>query len=346
MNSSRLSVEFWPSLLRQTGCARLRAAMFDPASSDSESEIVSPFRAVAVFANPASGSGRSLKLLPKIKTAFEQHGFRATIYEMASPEELEALVRKSIAEGFTHLFTFGGDGTLHNVINAAYGRDMLFGVIPSGGGNDFARALHLPLNPLGAISAACLGTPRPVDLVRVRFADGTTRFYLGGGGVGLDSESASLANSRYRNLSGRLRYVLAAVHAYLALKPQRIRIALDDSSFGGPWQRFVLASLLNTPTFGAGIQLSPGARIDDGLLDYAFLPELRFGQLLRALPRLLINGVLSLPNIERKQVRRVRIETETPAYFQGDGELMGLTPVEIEVIPRAVRFLAPKAQAG
>jgi len=106
-----------------------------------------------------------------------------------------------------------------------------------------------------------------------------------------------------------------------------------------------LASFLNTPTFGAGIRLSPDAKIDDGLLDYAFLPELRLGQILRALPQLLFSGALNLPNIKRKQVRKVRIETEAPAYFQGDGELMGLTPVEIEVAAGAVRFLAPKVSS-
>jgi len=319
--------------------------MISPASSDGANRIVSRIQTAAVFGNPESGGGRSWKLLTKIKAALQQHGFQANICETTSADELEDIVRKSIREGVSHLFAFGGDGTLQRVVNAAYGHDVLFGVIPAGGGNDFARALNLPLDPLGAISAACLGAPRLVDLVRVRTGNGTTRCYLGGGGVGLDSESARLANSRYKNWSGRLRYVSAAILAYRDLKPQRIRVTLDDS-FDTPWQHFVLACLLNTPTFGAGIQLSPRAKIDDGLLDYAFLPELRIGQLLRALPRLLCSGVLHLPNIERMQVRKVRIETETPAYFQGDGEIIGITPVEIELVPGAARFLAPKVFAA
>jgi diacylglycerol kinase (ATP) len=320
--------------------------MLSPASSDGANKIISRTQTAAVFVNPQAERGRSRRALPKIEAAFQRHGFHATIQETNSVEELEQRVEEALRDGVRHLFAFGGDGTLQGLVNAAYGRDVLFGVIPAGGGNDFARALNLPLDPLGAISAALSGTPRSVDLVRVSTADGATRFYLGGGGVGLDSESAKLANSRYKNRNGRLRYVSAALHAYCNYKPQRVRVTFDDFCSEARWQNFVLSSSLNTPTFGAGIRLSPSARIDDGLLDYAFLPDLSLGLLLQALPQLLFSGLLNLPNLQRKQARKIRIETEKPVHFQGDGELIGLTPVEIEIVPGAARFLAPKVSGS
>jgi diacylglycerol kinase family enzyme len=55
-----------------------------------------------------------------------------------------------------------------------------------------------------------------------------------------------------------------------------------------------------------------------------------------------LQGTLDLPLLIRRKARKIRIETDEPAYFQGDGELIGLTPIEIEVVPKAVQFLARK----
>jgi len=139
---------------------------------------------------------------------------------------------------------------------------------------------------------------------------------------------------------------MSAVRAYAGFKPQRLRAFFESSNAELPWQNSVLASVLNAPTFGAGMALAPDARIDDGLLDCAFLDELGIPRLLRLLPRLALQGSIDLPGLKRQRVRKVRIETETPAIFQGDGELIGLTPVEIEVVPGAVKFLAPKLRNG
>jgi diacylglycerol kinase family enzyme len=132
------------------------------------------------------------------------------------------------------------------------------------------------------------------------------------------------------------------MYAYARYKPQRVRITFDSPGEEIPWSYSTISSVLNTPTYGAGIKLAPGARIDDGLLDYAFLERLRFSELLRALPRLALEGTFDLPLLIRGKARKIRIETESPAFFHGDGELIGLTPVELEVVPKAVKFLAPK----
>jgi diacylglycerol kinase (ATP) len=309
-------------------------------SSDASSQIVSRSPAV-VFANTQSGRGKFRKLLPHIEIAFRSHGLLANIRETSSSKELEFQAAQAIQQGTRLLFAVGGDGTLQGLVNAAYGHDVLLGVIPAGGGNDFARALNLPLEPLAALAAALSGLPLAVDLVRVRTCDGHMRLYLGGGGAGLDAESAELAGTRYKNWPGRLRYVASAVRAYFSYRPQRVRVTLDTSE-ETPWKSFILASVLNTPTFGAGIKLAPSARINDGLLDFSFLEELRFSQLVAALPRLVLKGTLHLPHMSSMRVRKLRLETEVPAFFQADGELIGLTPVEIEVVPEAVRFLVPK----
>ena len=312
-------------------------------SDDSVGSVTRPNHAIA-FANQLAGGGKPAKLTSECAKVFRQCAVSADIRMTASLDDLEYQASKAIESGTNLLFAIGGDGTLQGLVNAAFGHDVVLGVVPAGGGNDFARALRLPRNPTEALRAALQGQPRNVDLARARFGDGRQRIFLGGGGVGLDADTAKFSSGHFRNWPGRTRYIASAIRAYAGYRPRRVRITLDTGGTIPSWQECVLASVLNTPTFGAGIQLAPDARINDGLLDFVFLDELSIGNLLLILPRLALRGTLNLPNLCMSQFHKARIETETPAYFHGDGELLGPTPVEIEVVPNAVRFLTPKAQ--
>src|SRR5262249_27799673 len=98
---------------------------------------------------------------------------------------------------------------------------------------------------------------------------------------------------------------------------------------------------LNTPSYGAGLYLAPPAKTHDGLLDLVVVENLTLPQILSVLPAFATRGELNTHRLHRFSVTRVRIETETPLWFHGDGELLGKTPVEISVVPRAVRVIRP-----
>ena len=311
-------------------------------NSEGASRIVTEIGSALVFANTQAGRGKTHGLIPLLEREFRKNCISAEIRTPSNSNDMESQVKDSIQRGARLLFAVGGDGTLQALVNAAFGHDVVLGVIPAGGGNDFARALGLPRQPLAALNIAITGKPRLVDLVAVRTSDGRQRLYLGGGGVGLDADTARLTGSRYKNWPGRSRYLAAAIRAYATHKPRRIRVTFESSSGTATWQKSVLACVLNTPTFGAGIRLAPNAHIDDGLLDLVFLEELGLARLLRVLPQLALHGRLQIPQLRTVQFRKLHLETETQTYFHGDGELLGLTPVEIEVAPGAARFLAPK----
>ncbi len=316
--------------------------MTSQTNSDGSGRGVTRFDRAAVFANERAGHGKVQRLLPFVEQCFRKHGILAQIRTTSNSNELEPRAEEAIRDGTRLLFAAGGDGTLQGLVNVSFGYDVVLGVIPTGGGNDFARALGLPREPLAALRAALSGEPRLVDVARVRTSDGHQRLFLGGGGVGLDADTAQFAGDRYGNWPGRLRYLAAAIRAYTGYKPRRVRVTIESSNELSAWQNCVLACALNTPTFGAGIRLVPNAQINDGVLDFAFLEELGFGRLLSILPRLALQGTLNLPALRTLQFHKLWLETEPPAYFQGDGELLGITPLEIEVLPAAMKFLAPK----
>lgn len=103
----------------------------------------------------------------------------------------------------------------------------------------------------------------------------------------------------------------------------------------------LLAAVLNTPTYGSGIRLAPDARLDDGWLDAVIVEDLSVFEVLKLLPRLLKSGELRTPHVQRVRVDAVKFTTDRPSMFHGDGEILGPTPVEIEVVRQAVRVLVP-----
>ena len=255
--------------------------------------------------------------------------------------ELESCAQTAILQGEQVLLAMGGDGTFQSLANASFGADVVLGILPIGGGNDFASALGLPSALLEAAEAMLCGQPRYVDLVRVRTADGRTRLYTGGGGIGLDAEAARHARGAYRHLPGRLRYIAAALHALARYVPMDVRVDFPASDIPSFEAKVLLAAVLNSPTYGAGVRLAPGAAVDDGLLHVVLVEELSKLGVLTLLPGLMGSGQLGTSHLKRWRAQRVKLTTNRLCFFHGDGEILGPTPVEIEIVPKAVRVLAP-----
>ena len=302
-----------------------------------------------VFVNPLAGAGRAGRYLLQVRRAFEAKKFPAEFVLTSTASDLESRARAAIAEGCRFLLAMGGDGTLQGLVNAAYGSGVVLGVLPAGGGNDFAAALGLPKDPVAAVHATLHGQPREVDLLRARTSDGCERLYVGGGGVGLDVDASVYAAGIYRRLPGRLRYVASAVRAWLEFTQLNVQAEFPRSDETEAAEvpamtmreSVLLAGVLNAPSYGAGLRVAPGARIDDGWLNLSFVKSLGTREVLALLPRLLIGGTLPDVYLKQKQARRVLLRTDRPCFFHGDGEILGPAPVEIEVVPGAVKVLAP-----
>ncbi|MGH9740934.1 MAG: diacylglycerol/lipid kinase family protein [Candidatus Acidiferrum sp.] len=306
-----------------------------------EPSPITAWLSASVFVNAAAGAGNAPRFLPQIQRAFDAASVPAEFVFVERGKDLHAAAIGAIRGGRRLLIAVGGDGTLQTLVNAAYGADVVLGVLPAGGGNDFAAALGLPGNPVAAAEAILRGEPRTVDLARARTAEGKVRFYLGGGGIGIDAEAARYASGAFRRLPGRPRYVASALRALCGFRAIEARVEFPGSDLPPIEGETLLTAVLNTPTYGAGIKLAPEARMDDGWLDAVVVDDPSVFHILGVLPRLMKSGEVRSKHVRRFRVRSVRLTTERPCIFHGDGEMLGTTPVEIEVAPQAARFLAP-----
>ena len=288
-----------------------------------------------LLVNPAAGGGRASRVLPSLRKYAEEQGWQVEIYVARSAADLAAKARCVAGQGYRRLLVLGGDGTFQTLLNAVIDYPhLVLGVIPAGGGNDLAASLGLPEDPIRA-AALLQGETSQMDAVRVRTSDGRERLYAGGGGMGLDAEAARYASGVYRNLRGRFRYLVAAIRALFGFKAIPVRITMGTGEPRILHTVALLVGVLNTPSYGAGLYLAPDAQTDDGCLDLVVLEELTVPEILALLPALCLKGRLQTRKVLRFRVDHVRIEAEKPCSFHGDGEILGLTPVDISVLPKA-----------
>ncbi|MEU0987551.1 diacylglycerol kinase [Streptomyces sp. NPDC005953] len=290
---------------------------------------------ITLFVNPTAGRGRGAGAAQPAARALREAGFSVrTLVGEDAPDALRR-ARAAVVGGTGALIAVGGDGIVSLALQAVAGTTTPLGVIAVGTGNDFARALDLPIgDPAGAgrVTARALrdGTTREIDLGRV----GRTWF-----GTVLASGFDSRVNDRANRMSwprGRFSYDIAMLAELMALRPLSYRMSLDD----GP-PRTLEATLIaigNGPSYGGGMRICAGAEMDDGLFDVTVVGQCTRTTLLRVFPRVYRGTHLDHPKVTVHRARSITLEAEGITGY-ADGESLGPLPLTATCVTGAVRVL-------
>lgn len=299
---------------------------------------------ILVIVNPASGGGRARRVEPQIAAYLASQGANARFVHSQSSEDIRNQAARAAGDSIRYVVALGGDGAFHHVVEGVRGTDAVAGFFPAGNGNDIACPLGIPASAFGAAKAFFHSKPRFVDLVRVTFADGHTAHFIGAGGMGLDAEAAHQANTRFRRFPGITRYLAGALWSFSHEQPMDLRAKFDDQSWSG---RALFAAIANGTSYGAGVRIAPEAKMDDGWLDAVVIGELGWLRLFRAIPIVLTSGNLQrFEEVRRFRCRRAALESVQPVKIHGDGELLGESPAEFEILPGAIQVMTPSGLAG
>ncbi|MFF0424843.1 diacylglycerol/lipid kinase family protein [Streptomyces sp. NPDC004520] len=292
-------------------------------------------RQFTAVVNPtAGGSSGTAGLLPLARLLREAGARLDTVYSR-SLEHAREVAREAGAKGHTVL-AVGGDGMAGTVGGALSGTDTVFGLVPAGRGNDFARALGLPTDAPGLAKVLLDGEPRAVDTIEVESARHQGVHVLGSVYAGVDAVANRHANDS-RLLRGAASYYAGGLRAVLAWKPAAYRLTIDGIRHERTGYTVVAA---NSGFYGFGRNIAPGARVDDGLLDVVVIKEAP-KRLFFAMMNELKTGVhVKRPQIEILRGKEVRIEADRPLPYGADGEVDATLPVTLRVRPAALRVLA------
>ena len=288
-------------------------------------------RAIALIVNPHAGGGRAAEVLPAVEAALERLGLGFHTERTGSLEHAEELARAAAAAGEVSA-ALSGDGLIGRLAGVLAGGDGVLGVLPGGRGNDLARALGIPREPAAACEVLATGRIRQLDLGEVE-----GRPFIGIASCGFDSEANRFANEAPAAL-GNLVYAYGALRALAAWRPARFELNLDgrEVAFSG-----YSVAVANSPRYGGGMYMAPGAELDDGRFDVVMSGSASKRRFLLGLPKVFEGTHVELPSVHVERAQEVRIAADRRFTLYADGDPIGELPATLSVRPGAVRVLVP-----
>jgi diacylglycerol kinase (ATP) len=295
-------------------------------------------RPAALIFNPRAGAKLGLSTNAAdpdaARAALDGAGVRYDAWPTERPDHATELARRAVAEGRGLVVAAGGDGTVNEVAQGLVGTDVTLGVMPLGSVMNVARTLHLPRDLDAAARVVADGDTLAMDVGRATSAAATT-YFLEAAGVGLDAGLFRYFNRLERG-APRLAVLRAAWAFVRGLGVPRLRLEVDGRARE---VRTPMVTVANSPFLGAAYAVAPEARVDDGWLDVVLFHRLSAPRVLLYL--LLVAGGRPFPRpagTESLRARTVAVATRRRALpAHADGELLGRTPVEFSLVPRALK---------
>lgn len=286
---------------------------------------------VVIQRNPASGSGWRRSLLLDLVRELRRLGFSPRLFRDRARCDRWLAEPRNRAETLC-LVAAGGDGTVDDLLNRHPGWPLA--ILPLGTENLLARGLGI--DPSGVHLARLIagGHRRTIDVGLA----GDRRFVLMAS-VGFDAEVIRRVHAARTGTITHLSYLQPIWAALRKYEHPPLRIWIDDD----PQPRDArLAVIVNYPMYALNLPMAKRAQADDGWLEVRLFQRGSAFQILRYFCTLLQGRHETLNDVVSVRARRIRIESESPAPVQVDGDPQGTTPIEIRVIPQALQLISPR----
>ena len=292
---------------------------------------------VALIVNPTSGKGVGRAMGDETRRLLLEAGHDVVDVSGSDYQQARTRAREAVADGVGTVVVVGGDGMVHLGVNLCAGTTSRLAVVAAGTGNDFARNLGLPVrDPRGAVALLADGRTREIDLGRVTHGVAGETWFGGVLGAGFDA----VVNARAQRMTwprGQMRYNLAVMRELPVFRPIPYAVELDGHRLE---TRAMLVAVANTTSFGGGMRVCPDADVTDGLFDVMIVHALSIPSFLRVFPKVYSGTHTTHPAVEIHRARRVRLEA-SGIHSQADGETFADLPIDAEVVPGALRVVAP-----
>ncbi|TRW49867.1 diacylglycerol kinase family lipid kinase [Aliidiomarina halalkaliphila] len=289
---------------------------------------------ILLLINPASSSYRR-QVVDALMAELEQRAIpfvRLETHELLQ-KTVVAVEDQLRAHTITDVIVVGGDGTLHQAVNALAGYRLPMGYIPCGTGNDFARGYFGKTYKQQSLSEwiqqAIHGDVHAIDLGQVN-----QRYFINVAGVGFDAHVAKRLQGRKGRFPS-LSYLFTALRILFTVNAQPIELSGSSQKLLALSSRpFFMLNFANGPYFGNGMKIAPHAHVDDGVLAYCFVETAGILRKLRALRRIYRGTHIQFKEVHCGQFHALQVQT-VGLPIEVDGEYLGETPAFIRTIPAA-----------
>ncbi len=251
------------------------------------------------------------------------------------------LAADAARSGFRKFLAIGGDGTLNEMLNGALASgvgegEAVFGLVPVGRGNDWARTHRIPTRYRDAVAVLARGRVLGHDVgVAEVGVEKLRRFFINAAGVGFD---AHVVERTRDDRLGAVSYLLALPASLLSFRAPELELRFDQQNITG---KVFLAFASINKYCGGGMLVAPRAEFDDGLFDLTVVDQVSLWELLLNLKKLFDGTLPTYRKVRTFRTRCVEMSGPVPANSEADGELIGATPIRFSLLPRYVEVVVP-----
>ena len=305
-----------------------------------------------VVVNPKAGSNKCKRDWPEIKQLLNDNNFDFQFVLTEFPRHAIELVQQAIEKGYRKFISVGGDGTLNEVINGIFMNhqnllsEIKLGVVTVGTGNDWSRTHNIPESYKETVNIIKSDNLFKHDVGKAKYHYGNeneSRYFINIAGMGFDAMVAKRVNVlKKRGYRGLFVYMISLLSSLIQFKSTKLEIYTDnkkiysDSSF--------LVSIGICRYNGGGMMLLPDAIPDDGLFDLTVIRKVTRLKVLANIKNVFDGSFVKIKEVERFQAKSFTIIADPPhtLNIETDGESLGNSPLDFEIVPRAINMIVPK----
>jgi YegS/Rv2252/BmrU family lipid kinase len=299
-----------------------------------------------VIVNPNAGSRKGKKDWDVISALLKNYSIKYEAYFTGGKRHAIEITCRVITEGYRKIIVVGGDGTMNEVINGIFtqnvchSREITVAMITVGTGNDWGRMFGIPQDYEGAIKLIINSRICLQDAGVVTYFHGTEkgkRYFLNIAGLGFDALVVRRTNrAKDRGRSNKTIYYWTLLRSLFSYSHTSTDVVID----GRRIENDTFSISLGIGRYsGGGMMQTPNAITDDGLFDITIIKKMRKGEMIRSLKMLYDGSILTHRKTEGYTGKNIKIDSDPLIHVEADGESLGHSPIEFDIIPDSINVI-------
>lgn len=299
-----------------------------------------------VIINPNAGIGKAKKDWTHISGLLSRRGFDYLALFTEGPIHAITLTAEYIAKGFRKIIVVGGDGTMNEVVNGIFKQQSVptssvsLGMISVGTGNDWGRTYGIPRDYEEAVALLKAENTVLQDAGTVSFYNNEEkheRFFINMAGLGFDGLVAQKTNAdKIKGKSNPLLYLANLLSSLFSFKSCGARVVVDGVEIK---EKMFSISIGIGQFNGGGMRQAPDAKPDDGLFDVTLIKDMTKLSVIANVARLYNGTIKKHKRVVGLTGKNIIIEPDQPILIEADGESLGHSPFEFNILPQSVRVV-------
>ena len=300
-----------------------------------------------VVVNPAAGGGKAGNDWPGIEQLLNKHGIMHDAVYTNRRLHAMVLTRQKIEAGYNRIIVVGGDGTMNEVINGVFAQkripttEVMLGMISVGTGNDWGKMFNIPADYEAAIETINNQKTFVQDagVVTYRRSNKTwQRYFINIAGMGFGAKVVARSNHlKEKGKSSPGLYLATLFTSLLSYKSIKAQIEIDGNAF----RRKVFSMNVGIGKYnGGGMMQVPHAIADDGLYSITLIRRMGKLNVIANIKKLYNGKITTHRKVEAYTGKVINVDSPHLLQLETDGETLGHSPMEFQIIPRSVKIIA------